>query len=389
MEKQSKKATSVFSIKKATIKGNETLFTDKILNNDIDKEYIIIIAPQKYQHGDQWNSIKGAAKNMRNLWRNNAGENGKFMFVHQGIRRVKMNQEFGFNWTVLIYSFGYTEAQLNKTKEAFQKFAPDCNFIKIADYTEAVNYINTKNKSKTNDDNKLRVKQAIERVFIYCHGFVGKLAMGLTNISTGDTDLDWDENVVNKLNQNAFSNTAKIYSFSCKTGLGNKRIEDLNNINEEIVYSDNAEGGVSFSPLPVPPLSKSYRKTITLPLLGEKSLAQKFANKTGAMVYAYCSRSDYEDTLNTSDELDFFDYFEAGEKGKKPIRNNKSYEYLLDKKNRKDTDIIRHKELIAIRNRRLIIDGGALDLEGARYPVKGGTTPVGVPSDMKTYIKQK
>jgi len=35
------------------------------------------------------------------------------------------------------------------------------------------------------------------------------------------------------------------------------------------------------------------------------------------------------------------------------------------------------------------IDGGVLDPYGARYPVVGGDTPVGVPSDMKTYTKKK
>lgn len=35
-----------------------------------------------------------------------------------------------------------------------------------------------------------------------------------------------------------------------------------------------------------------------------------------------------------------------------------------------------------------MIDNGVFDPEGARYPVKGGTTPIGVPNDMKTYQKK-
>lgn len=136
------------------------------------------------------------------------------------------------------------------------------------------------------------------------------------------------------------------------------------------------------------PSTNSVYKTKTLPLLGEKSLAQKFANATGATVYAYCSRSDYEDTLNTPDELDFMAYYEAGA-GKKLDRKNKSYEYLLNKEKRKKEDINRYNELQKIVKRREpMIDNGVFDPEGARYPVKGGTTPIGVPNDMKTYQKK-
>ncbi|MDR6544296.1 hypothetical protein J2810_000318 [Chryseobacterium rhizosphaerae] len=379
MGKQLKKATSVFSIKKVTIKGTEKKFENKVLNNDIGKEYIIVIAPQKYQHGS------GLLKNARNYWKNDAGANGKFMFVLQGIRRVKLNQEFNFNWTILMYTYGYTESQITKTKEAFQKLAPECNFVKIASYQEAINYINTKNKDKATDDKKLREKCLVERVFIYCHGFVGKLAMGLTNRSSGDEKLDWDEKVASKLHKNAFSNSAKLYSFSCKTGLGNLEIEEENNIKKQ-VYDGEEYSGQS-SPTTMIPMSHAVYKTITLPLLGEKSLAQKFANATGATVHAYCSRSDYEDTLNTSDELDFMEYYEAGD-GKKPARVNDRYKYLLNKKNRKPEDVKRYDTLQKIDKKRILIDGGRFDFDGARYPVKGGTTPVGVPNDMKTYIKK-
>ena len=379
MSKQLKKATTVFTIKKALIKGKETSFKDKVLNNDIGKEYIIIIAPQNYNH-----SFAGYLKAGLD-----AGPNGKFMFVHQALRRVRLNQEFCFNWTILMYSDGYTSKQKSETKKAFENFAPDCKFVEIASYQEAVNYINSKDKKQANDNKKSREKMLIERIFIYCHGFVGKLAMGLSNVKQNNDTLDWDESVVSKLKENAFSKTAKIYSFSCRTGLGNTEIGEDRNIYKG-VYKGTEYSGHSIS-VGIPVYHKVYENVIIgqKPLLGEKSLAQKIANTTGAMVYAYCSRSDYEDTLNTKDELDFMDYFEAGEKGSKPERKNKSYEYLLNKKNRKDSDVKRHKELIAIRDNRERHNGGVFDKNGARYPVKGGNTPVGVPNDMKTYTKKK
>lgn len=400
MGKQLKKATSVFSIKKVTIKGTEKKFENKVLNNDIGKEYIIVIAPQKFQHGDDMLS------GIRNTIKNDAGSNGKFMFVHQGIRRVKLNQEFNFNWSILMYTYGYTESQITKTKEAFQKLAPECNFIKIASYQEAINYINTKNKDKATDDKKLREKYLVERVFIYCHGFVGKLAMGLTNRSSGDEKLDWDEKVVSKLDKEAFSKTVKIYSFSCKTGLGNTELGEDANIYENI-YIGTEQSGHSNS-VGIPVSHKVYDKKIigTKPLLGEKSLAQKFANATGAIVYAYCSRSEYSDTLNTTDELDFIQYYREGKygikvgeegnfvdktmylAGVKNKRNNKKYDYLLSKNKITKDDDKRYLELMKIKKRRVMIDNGLFDSEGARYPVRGGDTPVGVPNDMKTYTKK-
>ncbi len=385
MSEKSKKATTLFTIKKASVNGKEKEFTDKILNNDIGKEYIIIIAPQNYQHGEGWFSGKGkgAVKETWNWLKNDAGVNGKFMFVHQGLRRVRLNKEFGFSWTILMYTSGYTEMQLCETKEAFKNFAPNSNFVRIKNYQEAINYINTKSISKTIDDKKVREKNSVERIFIYCHGFVGKLAMGLTNRHSGDEDLDWDEKVVAKLKQNAFSKTAKIYSFSCKTGLGNLEIEKHNNINKKVV---NTSVSIGASPTTGIPSSNETYKTVTLPLLGEKSLAQKFSNITGAMTYAYCSRSEYSDTLNTADELDFMAYYEAGS-GKKLDRKNDSYKYLLKRENRKKEDIRRFDELQKIQNKRFTVDNGKFDPEGARYPVRGGDTPVGVPNDMKTYKK--
>lgn len=379
MSEKSKKATTIFTIKKASLNGKEKEFTDKILNNDIGKEYIIIIAPQNYNH-----SFAGYLKAGLD-----AGPNGKFMFVHQALRRVRLNQEFCFSWTILMYTDGYTSKQRNETKAAFLKLATECNFVEIESYQEVVNYINSKDKKQANDNKKLREKMLIERMFIYCHGFVGKLAMGLSNVKQNNDTLDWDENVVAKLKQRSFSKTAKIYSFSCRTGLGNTELGEDRNIYKS-VYKGTEHSGHSSS-VGIPVYHKVYANVIVgqKPLLGEKSLAQKFANTTSAITYAYCSRSDYEDTLNTPDELDFMDYFEAGEKGKKPKRNNKSYEYLLNKKKWKESDVKRHKELIAIKNKRDNFDGGIFDWNGARYPVKGGNTPVGVPNDMKTYTKQK
>ena len=153
--------------------------------------------------------------------------------------------------------------------------------------------------------------------------------------------------------------------------------------------------------------SKPHYTTIKLPLLGEKSLAQEFANITGATVYAYCSRSEYSDTLNTADELDFMQYYREGKyginieeqggflnktmykTGVKDKRHNKKYEYLLNKNKITKDDDRRYNELNEVQKRRgNPIDNGIFDPEGARYPVRGGDTPVGVPNDMKTYTKK-
>lgn len=368
-----KNATSIFSIKKATINGKDKEFNDKILNNDIGKEYIIIIGAQMYK------SDSSIVKIIRNLIVNDAGANSKFMFVHQALRRVKLNEEFCFNWTILLYKKGYSTNQINKAKEAFQKFAHYCNFIEINNYQQAINYINTKDINKKNDSEKLREKTPIERLFFYCHGFVGVLSMGLSNRSSKDENLDWDEKVVDELNSKSFSPTAKIYSFACRTGLGNPKIDK--SIYEKVLVGNNFKGPGIF-----PQYEPVYVEK-PMHLMSAKSLAQKIANKTSAIVYAYLCRSDYADTLNTTDELDFMDYFEAGERNEKPTRKNKNYDYLLNKENRKVEDVERHKKLVEIKDSRINIDGGVFDPEGARYPVKGGQTPIGTPKDMKTYKK--
>ena len=60
----------------------------------------------------------------------------------------------------------------------------------------------------------------------------------------------------------------------------------------------------------------------------------------------------------------------------------------LKNKITKDDDR-RYNELNEVQKRRgNPIDNGIFDPEGARYPVRGGDTPVGVPNDMKTYTKK-
>ena len=374
MCEKTKKATTIFSIKKATIKDNTKEFNDKTLNNDINKEYIIIIGTQLFQHRE---GLKKIAYLKDAFLGSDAGPNGKFMFIHQAIRRVKKNQEYDYNWTILLYKEGYTTAQINRTKECFKTFASKCNFLEINSYQEAINYINTR-KTKELKDNKLRTQVLIERIFFFCHGEPLKLSMMYrSGFTKGDTKMDWDENVVKKLDKNAFSKTAKIYSFACRTGLGNPEID-------ETIFKEKPPIG-NVLPIYIDEFDK-YDRDNPMPLLPTKSLAQKIANQTGAVVLAYICRSDYSETLNTSDELDFMNYYRAGD-GEKLYRKNEEYNYLLDKNNRTKEDIKRYKELSKIEERREYIDGKVFDFEGARYPVKGGNTPIGTPKDMKTYRK--
>jgi hypothetical protein len=184
---------------------------------------------------------------------------------------------------------------------------------------------------------------------------------------------DVTHRVVKEMNPDAFAKDAAIYCWACRTGLGNPEIDTT------IEYTETVSDGW-FS---------SHKVTKHRPLLSANSLAQTFANVTGATVYAYLCRSDYEDTLNKPDELDFMDAYEAGTKGKERQRPEKKYDYLLSAINITDADIQRYDELQKDFSRRKKIGKVWFDPQGAKYPVKGGDTPKGLPQDMKTFKKLK
>lgn len=342
------KVTSKVAIKQVTAGKAEEHYKDKILSNPQLEEHIIVIGTQQFNH-----SLLGAIK--RGF---DAGPNGKFMFIHQAIRRIRLNPEL--NWTVVIYKEGYTANQIGAMSVALANIINGIRVIQAARREHVINYINTRDGNNSADTSDERKAVKVKRLLFYSHGLVHRLAIGITNLSTTDDMLDITHSAVQQFNKDAFLSDAIIYCFACRTGLGNPKIDTS-------VYKTDFWG---------------KETTERYDLYSAQSLAQAFASVTGAVTYAYLCRSDYEDTLNTSDELDFMDYYKSGAKHE---RENSKYDYLLQKDGKTPADDKRYAELKAVSAGRRTVDGGVFDPQGARNNVKGGETPRGLPQDMKTF----
>ena len=345
------------------VSNKEGTLTRKIKSTDNSLSHIIVVGTQAHR-GDAkinapWNYLR------------EVGEGSKLMFVHQALRTMNLNREISYEF--LICKAGYTENQLNVIQKTVETVY-NGTFIKMKHIIDIISYINTGDIHSSENLSYMKVAprrlaKPIKQLFFYAHGLVGELALGL-GLST-KVGYTIGINQVKFFQKESFTNDAEIYCYACRIGLGNTEMGDSIYINEKGSKTD--------------PSNKHD-------LMIDQSLAQKLANQTKATVYAYINRSDYSETLFTNDELCFKDYYEAREKKATSVNNklcNDTYKYLLNQKyTPTETEKKRWEEWKKIEFNKIKIDGAWFDPDGARHPVKGGTTPVGVPNDMKTFKPQ-
>lgn len=279
-----------------------------------------------------------------------------------------MNKDIKFS--VLMCKKGYESSHINAVKDAVVNLYGG-EFYEVNSAQEIINYINTgdKNNSKTISEERRSYK--VKQLFFYSHGLVGKIALGMG--LTGDSsEYAFGEEEVLKLSKEAFSNDSHIYSFACRTGLGNPDIDK--SIYKKQIKKSELIGVTSVGV----PLYNDEFETIQMPLYSAQSIAQKISNQTNATVYAYLRRSDYEETLFTKDELCFSDYMKIRE-GNKSIKPNKErcgnkYDYLLSSDYKLiESESKRWNEWKSIESNIKKIDDAFFDPDGARHNVKAKT----------------
>jgi hypothetical protein len=305
-----------------------------------ESERVIVIGTQ--QHSGSW---------VRNLSPfHDVGPNSKFMFVHQALRKVLMNKNF--RWTILQCKQGYTDMQLSKIRSTFEGIVTKdgervvTHYQTVSSPMEIVGYINRR---------KDRRHCKVCRLLFYSHGIVGQITPWMHGFSSGEAI---DKTIVGKMEKEAFSEDAYIYSFACRTGLGNPKID-------KSVYEDEGKG-------------------IRYNLLSAQSLAQNMADVSHAIVYAYLKRTYYGDTLFSSDDYDFLDACDAVRYGKAQNRPTEKYKHIV-KQGPTIEEENRYKHLDSIRQSDIMVDGGKFRGLGALHPVRAAETPKGLPDDMKTY----
>jgi len=306
--------------------------------------YIIVIGTQSH-----------SSSQARNLLLQDVGPGSKLMFVHQGIRRMRLNPDIKFEYLLCVRD--YSSAQRKAIKEAVEnKFKG--KYVEVSSAQDVINYINN------GSDRNLR---PIKQLIFYSHGVVGEISLGLAPAGIDITAYSFEKEEAAKLKKESFSDDANIYLFSCRSGIGNS------NISRSIYIDPNGSKT---------DVNNRYN------VLSTESIAQKLANSTKATVHAYLRRTDYEETLFTTDELCFSDYMKIreGNNSIKPSNKCSRYSYLLDKNYKlTSAETKRWEDWKVIESNMKKIDDAWFDPDGARNNVKAAPSPEGVPDDMKTF----
>lgn len=310
------------------------------------QSYIIVVGTQNH-----------SSSMARNFLLQDVGPGSKLMFVHQGLRRMRLNQNIKFDF--LLCTAGYTVNQKNAIKEAVEnKFKG--KYVEVSSAKEIIKYINEGGE-------KSRKISPIKQLIIYSHGVVGEISLGLAPAGVDVTEYSFEKEEASRLKKDSFAPEANIYLFSCRSGIGNENIDRSIYINRK---------GSKTDP------NNRYN------IISSESIAQKIANSTKSLVHAYLRRTDYEETLFTTDELCFSDYMKIrnGNINIKPSNKCNKYSYLLDKKYKlTPAETKRWEEWKAIESNMKNIDDAWFDPDGARNNVKAAPSPEGVPADMKTF----
>ena len=335
-------------------------------------QHIIIIGTQNHR-GD-------TALSNPVSWVRDVGPGSKLMFALQAIRRLKMNKDIKFS--VLMCEDGYKPSHMKAVKDAVMNLYRG-EFYEVRSAQQIINYINTGDKNNSGKVSEERKKNKVKQLFFYSHGVVGEIALGM-GLMGDNSDYVFGEEEVLKLNKEAFNSDSHIYSFACRTGLGNPDIDK--SIYRRQISKSTSIGTTSMGI----PLTHDEFEMVQMPLYSAQSIAQKISNQTNAIVYAYLRRSDYEETLFTKDELCFSDYMKIKE-GDKNIKPNKErcgskYDYLLANNYKlTEIEIKRWDEWKSIESNMQKIDDAFFDPDGARHNVKAAPSPVGVPAEMQTF----
>nr|WP_314494452.1 hypothetical protein [uncultured Chryseobacterium sp.] len=329
----------------------------KIEGGSFGLSYIIVVGTQNY-----------SSSTARNLLFQGVGEGSKMMFVHQALRRMRMNRGIKFDFLLCIT--GYSSKQRAAIKEAVEsKFRG--KYIEVTSAGEIINYINTGDKGNSANISEERTNKKIQQLLFYSHGVVGEISLGLAPIGADITPYSFEKEQAEKLSKDAFSSGGSVYLYSCRAGIGNSSID-------KTIYIDPSGSKVD--------VNNRYN------ILSSESIAQKVANSSKVKVYAYLKRTDYEKTLFTTDELCFSDYMKARAENKTSVGNNRcgtAYSHLLDQeKELTEQEKQRWREWSAIEANMVKIDDAWFDPDGARHNVGAAPSPEGVPDDMRTFNPQ-
>ena len=250
----------------------------------------------------------------------NSRSGNKMMFIGQAVRELGEFKRYkpALARTLLLFTPSYNDAMLSAARSSAEGYG--AKVVIITNARELIDYLNS---------GKDRTQSPIEQLSFFSHGVPQRIAFGY-HIS-GDYQMSLDVLNYSKISPQAFSPTARIDSYACRTGMGNRPDYPI-------------EEGIQFFPQT------------------NESLAQLLANHLRIKVHAFIRRSDYKNTWGTLEERQLGKLCQISNDSAPGYEWCKRWKKLSDE--RKETD------------RSLDFTYQSI---GATNPVISGDTPIGTP----------
>ncbi|WDG55354.1 PAAR domain-containing protein [Pseudomonas chlororaphis] len=184
----------------------------------------------------------------------------QMMFIGQAVRELAefKRSKPALARTLVVFTPSYSEAMLSAARGSADGYG--AGFIGVANVQELIDYLN---------QGKDRKQSPIEHLSLFSHGVPHRIAFGYQ--LAGDFQMSLDVLSYDKILPSAFTSSAQIDSYACRTGMGNRSDFPV-------------EDGIQFFPQT------------------NESLAQLLANHLQIKVHAFVRRSDYKNTWGSFDE---------------------------------------------------------------------------------------
>ena len=329
-----------------------------------DFDYVTVVGCSVPRIFDSWSARDVAS----NVWNGQAGD--KVWFINHGIRQLqqypKGTPDYSIQRVFLMFTEQYPRKLLDEVKSIVVGMY-GASYRELTSISGLIDFVQM----------RLKKQRRIKQMDFYAHGVVHSVEFGYETGSKTQAELRFGPAQARMMNELAFEDEARIFSYACRTGLGFD-VGDRLDPGEDPKYNE--------------------------------SLAQVLADAADVRVDAFPRRTSYENTFGTSSDRKAA--LETQRKIKQYADAQARYSVLLDNYRRriKAADNARFlslqneqppeppvrpysddEEQLALqmkerdRYERSSEFGVPLDKYGAVRPVGSGKTPEGLPMGLKAF----
>jgi uncharacterized Zn-binding protein involved in type VI secretion len=256
-----------------------------------------------------------------------SGSGNKMMFIAQAVRELAefKRSKPDLSRTLVVFTPAYNDAMLSAARASAENYG--AGFVEVTTAEELIDYLN---------QGKNRERSPIEHLCLFSHGIPHQVAFGYELAGGYRLAL----NVLNyrEMSPSAFSSTARLDSYACRTGMGNRSEYPV-------------EDGIQFFPQT------------------NESLAQLLADHLRIKVRAFVRRSDYKNTWGS---------FRDRQRSKSCKVNGSAVPHEAWCKRWKELESEREKYNASLKF--------TYQSAGATKPVISGDTPVGAPGGQLEFL---